>query len=92
MARVYVEDHNCYVEETIHLPCGASAHFCHEAGFGYRCEDCMAVVGSIAQPKHCVEAENKYKAFEILGSKQKWNYETSQLEFVDKDKKKKFYP
>jgi hypothetical protein len=74
MAKIYVEEHGTYVEETVHLPCGASAHFCIEAGYGYRCEDCMAVVGSIAQPTHCVEETNKYKVLKILGSKVKWDY------------------
>ena len=41
MAKIYIEEHGCYVEETLHLPCGASAHFCVEAGHGYRCEDCI---------------------------------------------------
>lgn len=62
------------VPETIQLPCGGVAHFCHESGFGYRCEDCMAVVGSVAQPTQCVEAANKYKVFKALGSNLKWDY------------------
>lgn len=74
MAQIYVEDHNCRVEETIHLPCGAAAHFCVEAGFGYRCEDCIAVVGSIAQPRHCVEEANKYVVLKALGSRARWDY------------------
>lgn len=43
----------------IKLACGATAEFCHEAGHGYRCHDCMAVVGSIAEPKQCREAREK---------------------------------
>ena len=74
MAKIYVEEHGCSIEETLQLPCGARAHFCIEAGHGYRCEDCMAVVGSIAQPTHCVEEANKYKVLKILGSKVKWDY------------------
>lgn len=43
---------------SITLECGATAHFDNGSGYGYRCEDCMAVVGSIAQPRRCVELEN----------------------------------
>lgn len=72
---VYVDGEYINVPETIHLPCGAQAHFCYEAGFGHRCEDCMAVVGSVAQPKHCVEADNKYTVLKALGSNAEWDYE-----------------
>lgn len=74
MTKIFVEEHGCYVEEAIHLPCGRTAHFCTEAGHGYRCEDCMAVVGSVAQPKHCVEETNKYVVLKALGSKARWDY------------------
>jgi hypothetical protein len=71
------DDKPANVPETIYLPCGASAHFCYEAGYGYRCEDCMAVVGSIAQPRHCVDASEKYSiVLKELGSNIRWNYET----------------
>ena len=69
------------IPETIHLPCGACAHFCYEAGHGYRCEDCMAVVGSIAQPSECVDAANKYSVvLKALGSNIQWNYEQGREE------------
>jgi hypothetical protein len=70
------EDKPANVPETIHLPCGAQAHFCYEAGYGHRCEDCMAVVGSIAQPRHCVDEMKKYSVvLKELGSNIQWNYE-----------------
>lgn len=59
--------------DPIHLPCGSIARFDEGAGFGYRCENCMAVVGSIGQPRDCVEEANKYKVLERLGGKG-WNY------------------
>ncbi len=55
------------------LPCGGKATFCVEAGYGYRCMDCMAVVGSIGQPKRCKEEAEKYRNWEKLGGKG-WNY------------------
>jgi hypothetical protein len=63
------------IHNTIHLPCGASATFCYEAGFGHRCNNCWAVVGSIGQPRECVEATNKYKVLKMLGSNVVWDYE-----------------
>ena len=59
---------------TIHLPCGGQASFNHSAGHGYVCEDCLCVVGSVSQPSECVEAVEKYKVLEILGSKVRWDY------------------
>lgn len=75
MSKVWVEDHQCWVSEVIHLPCGNEAYFCHEAGHGYRCSACFAVVGSMGQPSYCVEESEKYNMFQALGSKARWNYE-----------------
>lgn len=55
------------------LPCGGTAYFDESSGIGYRCEDCMAVVGSIGQPQHCKEQAQKYKNWERLGG-QGWDY------------------
>ncbi len=55
------------------LPCGGTAYFDEGAGYGYRCGDCMAVVGSIGQPQHCKDVAQKYKNWEKLGGKD-WNY------------------
>lgn len=57
----------------IYLPCGGTAYFDEGAGYGYRCEDCMAVVGSIGQPRSCAEEAKKYEAWKALGGKG-WNY------------------
>lgn len=35
------------------LPCGSMAQYDEGAGYGYRCEDCLAVVGSIGMPRSC---------------------------------------
>lgn len=43
----------------INLPCGATAHFCYEAGYGYRCTSCNAVVGSVGMPRECKLALDK---------------------------------
>jgi hypothetical protein len=59
--------------EFMDLPCGGKAGFDHGAGYGYRCLDCMAVVGSIGQPKHCQEEAEKYRNWEKLGGKG-WEY------------------
>lgn len=56
------------------LPCGARAYFDEHSGISYRCEDCLAVVGSIGQPKHCKDEMKKWDAWEALGGKG-WNYQ-----------------
>ena len=60
-------------EQCIRLPCGGLAEFDEGAGFGYRCWDCMAVVGSIGQPQHCKEEAKKWDNWELLGGKG-WDY------------------
>ena len=39
--------------EPIKLLCGNDAYFDHGSGIGYRCEACMAMVGSIGMPRSC---------------------------------------
>lgn len=58
------------------LPCGGTAYFDESSGISYRCE-CGAVVGSIGQPRSCVEEAKKYKVLEALGGKG-WNYKTGE--------------
>jgi hypothetical protein len=41
--------------QPINLPCGATAHFAREAGYGHRCNTCFAVVGSVGMPRDCAE-------------------------------------
>lgn len=41
--------------EPMPLLCGATAYFDEGSGISYRCETCMAVVGSIGMPRACKE-------------------------------------
>lgn len=56
------------------LPCGGTAYFDHESGISYRCDTCFAVIGSIGQPRECVEEAKKYENWQALGGKG-WEYE-----------------
>ena len=58
----------------MYLPCGGTAYFDVDSGISYRCEVCMAVVGSMGQPRECKEEANKYEHWKALGGKG-WNYE-----------------
>lgn len=58
-------------------PCGGVATFDDGSGFGYRCEDCGAVIGSVGMPQHCKDAEQKYENWKILGGKG-WDWEKGQ--------------
>lgn len=55
------------------LPCGGVAEFDYESGISYRCQQCMATVGSIGTPKHCKDEIEKWKNWAELGGKE-WNY------------------
>jgi hypothetical protein len=63
----------------IRLPCGGVAQFdevagpATEAGYGYRCEDCMAVIGSVGQSQRCKEEAEKYFNWEKIGGTG-WDY------------------
>lgn len=57
----------------LRLPCGGTAYFDDGAGYGHRCWDCMAVLGSIGQPRHCKEEADKWRAYEKAGM-WKWDY------------------
>lgn len=57
----------------MNLPCGGVAYFDFSSGISYRCETCGAVVGSIGQPRECVEEAKKYEAWQKLGGKG-WDY------------------
>jgi len=67
---------------TMHLPCGSVAHFDHGAGYGYRCEMCNAVLGSIGQPRSCREEADKWEAYEKAGM-WRWDYNTGESCAVD---------
>jgi hypothetical protein len=58
----------------IKLHCGSIGEFDQNAGYGYRCGVCMAVVGSFAEPKSCKEEREKCKIWEELGG-EKFNNE-----------------
>lgn len=57
----------------IYLPCGATAKFDESSGISYRCETCMAVVGSIGQPQSCKDEALKYDNWKKLGGVG-WDY------------------
>ena len=62
-----------YDLKPIRLPCGGRAVFDESSGIAYRCEDCMAVVGSIGQPQRCKDEADKWRAWKALGGKD-WDY------------------
>jgi hypothetical protein len=53
----------------IYSPCGGVAIFDEGAGYGYRCLDCGAVIGSVGQPRRCQEEVQKYENWKKLGGK-----------------------
>ncbi len=55
----------------IHLPCGGVAYFEVESGISYRCEMCMAVVGSVGMPSYCRDEYRKTEMLDILAGEQK---------------------
>ena len=59
--------------EVLHMPCGGVAFPDEAAGIGYRCEDCMAVIGSVGQSDRCKAEAQKYEDWKKLGGKG-WNY------------------
>lgn len=42
-----------YIPLTTITPCGAIAYFDEGSGIGYRCEECMAIIGSIGMQREC---------------------------------------
>ena len=63
----------------IRIPCGATAYFDEGSGIAYRCEYCMAVVGSMGQPQECKEEAAKYDMMKAMGGKG-WDWEANILE------------
>ena len=55
------------------LPCGSTAHFDIDSGIGFRCQNCMQVVGSVGQPRICKDISHQYDVLERLGGKG-WDY------------------
>jgi hypothetical protein len=66
----------------MYLPCGGEAHFDHGSGCSYRCEHCMATVGSIGQPRSCREEAKKWEAYEKAGM-WRWDYNKGVSHAVD---------
>jgi len=54
------------------MACGGTPLFDNESGYAYRCDNCFAVIGSVGQPRDCVEIntdkERKEKEWMILKS------------------------
>ena len=63
----------------IRIPCGATASFDYASGISYRCEHCMAVVGSVGQPRECKEKALEYELMEKLGGNG-WRYDDNIVE------------
>ena len=42
------------------MPCGGVPHPDYGAGYGYRCDLCNAVIGSVGQSDKCKEANKNY--------------------------------
>ena len=56
------------------LPCGGVAWLDPDSStYGFRCEHCMSVVGSIGQPRDCKEEADKWRNWKALGGKD-WDY------------------
>lgn len=56
------------------LPCGGTAYLDPESSiWGFRCDTCFAIVGSIGQPSKCKEESQKYSNWAKLGGKG-WDY------------------
>jgi len=64
------------------LPCGGQAFFDFSSGISYRCETCGAVVGSVGQPRECVEEAKKHQVMKILGGRG-WDYTKGEQYAVD---------
>lgn len=41
------------------MPCGGIPEFDVASGYAYRCTECLAVIGSMGQPKRCVTINNE---------------------------------
>ena len=57
----------------IFLPCNAHAIFDVPSEMGYRCTSCFAMVGSVGQPRQCVNEAQKWDNLEAMGGKG-WDY------------------
>jgi hypothetical protein len=60
---VWVADHECSVPAEIKTLCGHIAEFDFSSMCGYRCTNCMAIIGSMGMPLQC---EQLYEQEEIV--------------------------
>lgn len=63
----------------MNLPCGGTAYFDYTTDTSYRCDSCMAVVGSMGQPRSCKEEAEKWDIVEKLGGTG-WDYNIKVVE------------
>lgn len=48
--------HGIYVDQKLApMPCGGTPVWDSPSEMGYRCENCGAMIGSVGQPRSCVE-------------------------------------
>lgn len=69
--------------EPMYLPCGGTAYFDEGSDCSYRCEHCMATVGSIGQPRSCKEEADKWDTYKAQGMWE-WDYSEGISKKVDK--------
>jgi hypothetical protein len=62
------------MHKTMYLPCGGEANFDHGSGISYCCEMCLAVIGSVGQPRSCRAEMDKWSAYEAAGM-WRWDYD-----------------
>ena len=57
------------------LPCGGVAWLDPDSSsYGFRCDSCFAVVGSIGMPRDCKTEMDKWEVQKTLGGRG-WNYQ-----------------
>ena len=77
-----MDDYPPHPMDLMLLPCGGIAEMDYESTcFSYRCQHCLAVVGSIGMPRTCKDEMDKWDNWEALGG-QGWNYRVSN-DYVD---------
>lgn len=66
------------VSNVLKMPCGSFAIFDTESStYGYRCQTCFSIVGSIGEPSHCKEIMNKYDTLRHFGYV--WDYDLGKV-------------
>ena len=57
--------------DPIPLPCGGTAYWDESSGISYRCDTCMAVLGSIGMPSQCRQAYRDMELLDVIAGKKK---------------------